>query len=299
VLGRLLDVTKIVNLHVVNDTYYAGVRTLLWNLVNRGKLEEANFSSITPTLSLTNLQDLFKICAGVTVNKMMKTDTPLMRPQKRPREAAEEGARSYTTSVLLDSGYDSPLSKKVCVRLDDPDNSLDNSVVSITTTEEVPRIVDVIDFTGVPEDDAQPSTSSGDSANISVTVSEEFSYEEEEYVGQEADRQLEMEDLSSFCVPVDFMSKKSICSDSDLYDEAVQPIVTKSSRRRHSYPTIPLVDSFISQVDSKHPVKGVSSFSITCSNLTGLLQVLPTWNDLQRISLSHASKYVRSNNCVN
>ncbi|XP_048761257.1 uncharacterized protein LOC125670230 isoform X2 [Ostrea edulis] len=285
VLSRLLGATKIVNLHVVNDTYYDGVRTLLWNLINRGKLEEANFSSITLTLSLTNLHDLLKICAGVNVSRTMKTDTPLKRSRKRPRESIDEGSSSYTTSVILDSGYDSPLSKRVCVRLDDPDNSLDNSVVSITTTEEVPRIVDVIDFTGVQNDDPQPSTSSGNS----VTVSEEFSYEEEEYFGQEAGGQLEMEDMSALYVSGNFMAGRSISNDSDLYDEAVQPIVRKSSSRRRSYPPIPLVDSFVSQVDSKHPVKGVSSFSITCTNLAGLLQVLPTWSDLRKISLSHAT----------
>lgn len=55
---------------------------------------------------------------------------------------------SFIIFVIFDFGYDFFVSKKVCVRLDDFDNSLDNFVVSIITTEDVLRIVDVIDFIG-------------------------------------------------------------------------------------------------------------------------------------------------------
>ncbi|XP_062601438.1 uncharacterized protein LOC134263145 [Saccostrea cucullata] len=289
-LDRLLEATKTVNLHVVNDTYYDGVRTLLWNLINKGKLEEANFSSITPTLSQTNLHDLLKICAGVTVNRLVKNDTPPpKRPRKRPRESLEDASSSFTTSVILDSGYDLPVSKKVCVRLDDPDNSLDNSVVSITTTKEVPRIVDVIDFTGGQQEESQPSTSAGNSANTTAAASEDFSYEEEDFVDHETDPRLEMEDISAFSVCGSYMADRSVSNDSDLYDVAVQPIMRMNPRQRFPQPPVPLVDVFVSQVDSEHPVKGVSSFSVTCANLTGLLRVLPNWNDLRKISLSHAT----------
>ena len=291
VLERLLVSTKIVNLHVVNDTYYDGVRTLLWNLINKGVLEEANFSSITPTLSQINLHDLLKICAGVSVNRTAKTITPPKRSRKRPRGSTEEASSSFTTSVILDSGYDSPVSKKVCVRLDDPDNSLDNSVVSITTSEEVPRIVDVIDFTGggaQAVDEPSSSRSSENSTNnMSLAISEEdFSYEEEDYVGLENMEQIEMENVYAGSYFID----RAIGHDCDLYDEAVQPIMTKVSGRRQSYPPVPLVDSFVSQVDSDYPVKGVNSFSVTCSNLSGLVQVLPKWSNLRKISLSHAGK---------
>lgn len=293
VLDCLLVSTKIVNLHVVNDSHYEGVRTLLWNLINRGVLEEANFSSITPSLSQTNRNDLLKICAGVTVNKSVKSLTPPKRPRKRTRGSTEEPSTSFTTSVILDSGYDSPASKKVCVRLDDPDNSLDNSVVSITTTEDVPRIVDVIDFTGgqgQEEQEPSSSRSSENSANISLAISEEdFSYEEEEYVGLENVGQIEMENVYTFSLSGSYIADRSIGSDSDLYDEAVQPVMTRLCSRRQSYPPIPLVESFVSQVDPEHPVRGVSSFSVTCANLTGLFQVLPKWNDLRKISLSHAT----------
>ncbi|XP_022318510.2 uncharacterized protein LOC111121498 [Crassostrea virginica] len=289
VLERLLVSTKIVNLHVVNDTYYDGVRTLLWNLINKGVLEEANFSSITPTLSQINLHDLLKICAGVSVNRTAKTITPPKRSRKRLRGSTEEASSSFTTSVILDSGYDSPVSKKVCVRLDDPDNSLDNSVVSITTSEEVPRIVDVIDFTGggaQAVDEPSSSRSSENSGNnMSLAISEEdFSYEEEDYVGLENMEQIEMENVYAGSYFID----RAIGHDCDLYDEAVQPIMTKVSGRRQSYPPVPLVDSFVSQVDSDYPVKGVNSFSVTCSNLSGLVQVLPKWSNLRKISLSHA-----------
>uniref|UniRef100_K1Q0D1 Leucine-rich repeat-containing protein 41 n=1 Tax=Magallana gigas TaxID=29159 RepID=K1Q0D1_MAGGI len=282
------------NVHVpVNDSHYEGVRTLLWNLINRGVLEEANFSSITPALSQTNRNDLLRICAGVTVNKSAKSQTPPKRPRKRTRGSTEEPSTSFTTSVILDSGYDSPVSKKVCVRLDDPDNSLDNSVVSITTTEDVPRIVDVIDFTGAQgQEEQEPSSSrsSENSANISLAISEEdFSYEEEEYVGLENVGQIEMENVYTFSISGSYIADRSIGSDSDLYDEAVQPVMTRLCSRRQSYPPIPLVESFVSQVDPDHPVRGVSSFSVTCANLTGLLQVLPKWNDLRKISLSHAT----------
>lgn len=55
---------------------------------------------------------------------------------------------SFIIFVIFDFGYDFFVSKKVCVRLDDFDNFLDNFVVSIITTEDVLRIVDVIDFIG-------------------------------------------------------------------------------------------------------------------------------------------------------
>lgn len=42
-LDCLLVLIKIVNLYVVNDLYYEGVRILLWNFINRGVLEEVNF----------------------------------------------------------------------------------------------------------------------------------------------------------------------------------------------------------------------------------------------------------------
>lgn len=56
---------------------------------------------------------------------------------------------SFIIFVIFDFGYDFFVSKKVCVRLDDFDNFLDNFVVSIITIEDVLRIVDVIDFIGV------------------------------------------------------------------------------------------------------------------------------------------------------
>ena len=151
-LVKLQGVTKSVGLFVVNDVYYAGVRTLLWKLINEGCLTQVKLSNITSALSKENLLDLLKICAGVKVEAQLpKSAVPCTskRGVKRCREEETSNQNKFTTSITLTPEQPA---KKIKIRLDDPDES---QCVSVETEEDSPAIVHVIDFTQMLGEESQ------------------------------------------------------------------------------------------------------------------------------------------------
>ncbi|KAK3089420.1 hypothetical protein FSP39_003490, partial [Pinctada imbricata] len=153
-LERLQHVTRSIDLYVIIDRHYEAMRTLLWKLINEGNLKHVKFSNISSFLSKENLLDLMKICAGIKVEaKLPKVKAfPEKRGMKRrrPSESSTEN-RPYKIFTTFVTDTQSPLVKRVRIKLDDPDESQCVSVE--TSNEDDVTICNVIDFTAHMEND--------------------------------------------------------------------------------------------------------------------------------------------------